>query len=159
MSLFTAPAQALADEWQRLADSKDLDALVAFLDDLRRFARDDLKVVELMAEARIVELWPGGGWCELAGRVVEIRSGSKSTAWDHDALFARAVALASDERPIDLETGECLEPEGVTVARVIADMAGISYWRKTRLRERGLDPDDFTTTTVGPKKITIGGGA
>lgn len=85
---------------------------------------------------------------------VMVKAGAKRTEWDHDALHRTVVARARDERRIDPETGEVVESEGEAVGRVLAECARPS-WRLTPLRERGIDPGEFCSTSPGRPSVII----
>lgn len=87
------------------------------------------------------------------GRRWRVRRGSKKSTWDTDALRAVLLARGRDEQRIDLDTGEVLESEGEAVLRVWMDCAAVSYFRKGKLTEYGVDPDEYVTTEPG--RLTI----
>lgn len=77
--------------------------------------------------------------------VVEIKSSPKRTQWRHDELIPVIVARALDEREYDPETGEALEREAVTVARVLRECISFGAGKVTGLRARGIQPDEYCT--------------
>ena len=77
------------------------------------------------------------------GNEVEVKKSTTRTKWQNDDLMKVVVARALDERLSDPDTGEMLEPGWQTVARVIS-LCMRPSWRLTPLRERGIDPDEFS---------------
>ncbi len=63
--------------------------------------------------------------------------------WSHDSLLRRIGEVALDRRVVDRETGELESPEEAAL-RLIRECASIAYWRKGKLRELGVDPDEFS---------------
>lgn len=103
---------------------------------------------------QIAELMPGK-WDEVEGvGLVEVKRGAKRTKWDHDALSSLVVARALDERKLDESTGE-YEREAEAVSRVLRECAAFSYWRVTKLRERGIDPDEYAETQPGRVSVVL----
>ena len=86
--------------------------------------------------------------------VVEIKRGANRKEWDNDALWRLVVARARDERRVDPETGEALESEGEAVGRVLNECMRPA-WRLTPLRERNIDPDEYSTSTPGRTSVVI----
>jgi hypothetical protein len=59
---------------------------------------------------------------------------------------------------VNPSTGETL-PDGNELAKLIMDCCQVSYWRKGKLREVGLDPDEYSETSWGAKRTRrISGG-
>jgi hypothetical protein len=73
---------------------------------------------------------------------VEIKVKKKRTGWRHDELVPALVAKAREERLLNSETGD-VEPEGVTVARVLRDCISFGAGKVTGLRRRGFQPDEW----------------
>lgn len=79
---------------------------------------------------------------------VEVRVKKNRTGWKHDELVPALVAKANEERLLNSVTGE-LEPEGVTVARVLRDCLSFGAGKVTGLRRRGFTPDEWCIETDG----------
>lgn len=76
--------------------------------------------------------------------------------WDHDELVRHLTRVVLDTRQIDPATGEITsEPAWERVAGAIRDCAGIGYWRMGKLRDYGLDPDEFAETTSETNSVQI----
>jgi hypothetical protein len=89
---------------------------------------------------------------EVAGvGTVEIRKATKYLQWQHGELWKRVVALALDERVLDVDTGE-YEREADAVARVLLECA-TPAWKLTGLRARGIQVDEFCQ--VEPDGFTV----
>lgn len=91
----------------------------------------------------------------------EKKSGTTRKAWEHQRIAARLAARVADERRVDLETGEIDETPlppaelAMKVADEIVSCAGVSYWRTTALRGRGLDPADYCEEERGRPSVII----
>lgn len=79
---------------------------------------------------------------------VEVRVKKNRTGWKHDELVPALVKKANEERQLNAVTGE-LEPEGVTVARVLRDCVSFGAGKVTGLRRRGFTPDEWCQETDG----------
>lgn len=86
----------------------------------------------------------------------ERRKAKDRKAWDHKAIARELVRVANDER-IDKLTGEVRMSEGDAVAHTIISCAGISYWKITDLKGRGIDPDEFCESTPGRVSVVVVG--
>lgn len=75
--------------------------------------------------------------------MVEIKKSTKRSAWRHDELVPVIVSHALDERQFDPDTGEALEREAETVARVLRECVSFGAGKVTGLRARGIQPDEF----------------
>jgi hypothetical protein len=84
---------------------------------------------------------------------VQVRHGAVRKAWDHPALTRLVLARARDERIVTAD-GE-YEDVGEAAVRVLTDCAHIDYWRVGKLRERGVDPDEYVETTPGRVSVVI----
>ena len=127
--------------------------LLAELQDIRA-RKEALREDELDCVESIYRLLPKremdfGG----IGRVTCTKSLNRR--WDHDSLIPVIVARALDDRKIDKETGEVFEREASAVARVMAECAGIGYWRLTALKQYGIDPDEYAETTSTRPSVRI----
>lgn len=112
-----------------------LEALAA---DLRFLVNEVKRLAAIsMTEKRMV--------IEGVAQIERVNSAGKTT-WDHDklahAVIAEAWARAEVNSPDD-------------VARVLREAVAFSYWRKTYLREHGIDPDDFSETERGKPTLKI----
>lgn len=87
------------------------------------------------------------------GIVAERRGGTKRTDWDHPrvaSVVARRYAVdAYGEIDTDLaELAEC-------VAHWLLDFVNVSYWRAGKLRELGVDPDQYATCERGRRTVHL----
>lgn len=124
--------------------------LLVAVQELRRL----FAVTEDELHAFLCDVLPSGGTTVDGVGYVAKKKGTTRTAWDHDELLRRVVAAARDERLVNETTGE-YEAAEEAVARVIAECAGISYWKVTALRPRGIDVDEFCEKSYGPPKAVI----
>lgn len=154
MSEFSDLADLVGQAEERLRPIKALDVLAVELRDLRGLVRT-LRIIDDDLAGRIVPLIerkvsgvevPGVGF-------LQAQKGGERKGWDHEGLIRTVVARGRDERRIDPETGEALESEAEAVVRALVECAGIRDWRTTKLRARGVDPEEFCTTTWGPAKV------
>lgn len=87
--------------------------------------------------------------------VVEV-SKRRNRRWDHDELVRHLTRVAMDQRQVDPVTGELLSrPTWEVVTDALIDCAGISYWRIGKLKDYGLDPDEFAETTSDTQSVQI----
>jgi len=134
--------RASMDELSLLVERADLDqektieVLCAIRD-----CRADLAIVAGELEQKFLATNPARRFQTPLGEV-EIKKAKRYTHWDDEGLMKVVVARALDERAMDPETGEMLEPGWQTVARVISECARPS-WRLTPLRARGIDESEF----------------
>ena len=85
--------------------------------------------------------------------VIVRHSGKKRTRWAHDDLWEAVVDAVLSEPQAD-ENGEVLPPaEAVAVA--LRRAVGPGYWRTTALRDYGLDPDEFCSTSEGRETVEV----
>jgi hypothetical protein len=122
---------------------KNTEALAIVIAAIRE-CRDALNLVSDPVERDLIELYGAGRFVVEGLGEVQVRNATNRSHWDHEALTRKLVALAADERRVDEETGE-YERESDAVARVLTECAGISYWRVTALRPRGIDPSEYCT--------------
>ncbi len=108
-----------------------------------REARADLATFYSTVERELMELSGTKRFVVEGFGEVNIRRSTKRTHWDHEALTAKLVALALDERIVDEATGE-YEPDFLAVARVLSECSRPS-WRLLPLRARGIDADEYCT--------------
>ena len=91
------------------------------------------------------------------GRVTKSMGSSKK--WDHENLWYTVTARALDKRirRVDPETGEITlqETEHAAVMRVLKECAYVSYWKKGKLDEYGIDTDEYCETTWTKPGIRI----
>lgn len=152
MSTITATA-LVENVAAKAAEAGDLESLCVALSELRALK----KTVGLLDDELSTLIAPliHGPYKEVDGiGVVEVKKRSDRKAWDHDRLTDLVVARAIDERVLDEETGE-YEREATAVAKALRDCAGISYWKVTGLRKRGIDPDEFCETTPGRVAVIL----
>ncbi len=126
--------------------------LVGELDGVRA-ERARLRGVERDLELAIDDLMTGR-FLTVGPYELERRRGPNRKAWDHEGLLRVVLARSRDERVCDLATGEYEDP-GAAAVRVIAEIAHIDYWRTGPLRARGVDVDEYCTTTPGSVFIDI----
>lgn len=90
------------------------------------------------------------------GRIEKV-GGKDRSGWDHDALFAVALARGRDAPDrYDVDTAEMLISEGEAVLREIRLMAGTpGYWKVGELRLRGLDVEDFCVEKEARKRVKL----
>ena len=83
---------------------------------------------------------------------IEIKSGSARKAWDHRTLMS-VVSRRLVDRGTDIESGEV--PMSVEdMVESLFDYVGISYWKVGKLKELGIDADDFCEVQE-PKKNLV----
>jgi hypothetical protein len=85
---------------------------------------------------------------------VEVKRGAARKEWDSDALIRLVIAKGRDERKVDVETGEVLESEGEAVGRALMECARPN-WRVTALRARGIDADEYCSTSPGRVNVIL----
>lgn len=124
---------------------------------LLRQERADILATERELEAHIAKRWAAEHIrfnsmmpVEGVGAVV-VRTGTKRTAWDHDAVLPAVIKA----HLIDAG-GEI--PDPFTLARWVTDACGVAYWRAGVLRGLGIEPDEFCTTDRRPPTVQITGG-
>lgn len=138
-------------EHRQVTESDSLERLVALCADLQALRRS-LDVYETDLTDRIAERIDYEA--EVDGRVVQVRRGKDRTAWDHDSLWSLALARSRDERVLDEETG-VYEDAGEAALRVIRELVGVSYWKKTGLKARGIDIDEFCESKPGKVRVVF----
>jgi hypothetical protein len=87
---------------------------------------------------------------EVEGIGVVERATSTNTKWDNEALFqalAKFVAVA-----VDPSTGEPTI-DGLEFAKLLRDTAAVAYWRKGKLEALGLNPDEYSETNYGKRRV------
>lgn len=84
-----------------------------------------------------------------AGIGVVQRTRDSKTTWNHDELYH---AVIQRHRKIDEETGE-VTIDGVELANELKVLLAFAYWRKTALRDRKMDPGEYSTTIYGRPRI------
>ncbi len=130
-------------------------SLAALVDELAgvRAERARLRTVEIDLELQIDDAMTGR-FLRVGLFELERRRGANRKAWDHDGLLSVVLARSRDERICDQATGEYEDP-GAAAVRVLAETAHIDYWRTQPLRARGVDVDEYCTTTPGTVFIDI----
>jgi|SRR5580765_3143861 len=106
-----------------------------------RDARADLATLGKKVEQHLMEMAGEKRFVVAGLGEVEIRSQTRYTHWDNEALTRLLVALALDERRLDQLTGE-YEPSHEAVARVLSECSRPS-WRLTPLRARNIPVDEY----------------
>lgn len=138
---FTDTVNAIVNEQSEdphfLVDREEMLAAIADIDD----AIEVLKTWRGLVEAEVLPLMPGKtGRDRLVVPYVGVfqkkRRAPKAT-WDHDGT---AIAV--------IDTGHAAGAirNLHDAARAIVATAGIGYWKKEKLKERGIDPDKFCET-------------
>jgi len=127
----------------RLAELQDIRERIK---ELRSYEKDLVKEIHGMLPKKQMDI---AG----IGRVTRAQSNSRK--WDHESILPVIVARGLDARKVDKETGEVLEREGWAVARVIAECAGIGYWRLQALEDYGIQADEYYETTSTSKSVRI----
>lgn len=89
---------------------------------------------------------------------VERQGGWTRKAWEHEALLAKVVEWARNDRAFYAQDhdGELPpETEGQTVVRLLQEHAGIGYWKVGATRERGVDVDEYCKREKARKGISL----
>lgn len=127
--------------------------LTAAIEYLRDLKADANETAASLMVGRVQNL-PGIG-------PVEKQGGYDRKNWDHDELFSLVLARSRDERIADEETGEYEDPAAAFM-RVLRDCMGTpSYWKlgdelkKTGLRARGIDADEYCEKTDKRKTVKV----
>lgn len=110
---------------------------------LARAVRDCADDVETRIAASL-----DGGPAEIDGRRYVAWRERHRRGWDHDALV-RAVL---DSRRADPDTGEIRDETPVSKIRAVWPLAG-SDARRSELRARRIDPDDYCTVEWGRLRL------
>lgn len=130
-----------------------LDLLAPELRDLRSLVKI-LRIIDDDLAGRMVPLLANHVSVEVEGvGILQAKKGGERKGWDHEGLIRVVTAMGRDERRIDKESGEPLESEADAIVRALVECAGIRDWRTTKLRARGIDPDEFCSVTWGPAKV------
>ena len=127
----------------RLAELQDIRNRIAELRDYEKGVVSD--IYDLLPKNQM----------DIAGIGRITRSKSRSRKWDHESIIPVIVARGLDARRIDKETGEVLEREGWAVARVMAECAGIGYWRLQALEDYGIQADEYYEETSARPSVRI----
>lgn len=87
------------------------------------------------------------------------RSGKSRKQWDHDYIWGKVGVWAHEDaakRIIPVSTGEVTGVDPVEAAlKVARSVVSQGSYRTTVLADRGLDPDDVSSYTLGKKSIQI----
>ena len=145
------------------AEHADIDRAVRNLAELRQarqtLADWELVLVEFIADAlgRNTLTVDGVG-------TVEVKRGAQRKEWDRRGLVR---AVLDSRRPPDPTTGEMVGSDSgravidgeflscsQDLARVL-DVWNLGAPRTTALRDRGIDPDEFATTSPGKTSVVI----
>ena len=145
---------------QALVEAGDLDALAAGLAQLRQITAD-MRLLAQAVEDDVVSLMPDKRYTLQGVGTLERRKGTDRRQWDSLEL-ARLLVLAELVDPATGEidrTGDPVEVVGRVVAALVACAPFTSSmgWRVTALRDRGINPDEWATTTPGRTTVQIHG--
>lgn len=99
---------------------------------------------QLMGKEKKLDLGVGIG-------VVE-RYTSSDTKW-HNADLVKAIAQHCPPA-VDPNTGS-VTIDGVRALQLIQECCAVAYWRKAPLRKLGLDPDEYSETSWGSRRIRV----
>lgn len=88
---------------------------------------------------------------EIPGAVAEIKWGKERRAWKHDEL-ASVVSERILMDSIDPETGAVDVPISQLITAIL-DYAHVDYWKKTNLKQVGVDVDEYCETK--PAKMNV----
>lgn len=126
-------------------DPKEVARLLYSLQKFRSLLSDVIddahsRLAGLMKQ-REVDLGPGIG-------VVRKQRDVKSR-WNHEGMLK---LLLEDLRKVNLETGET-EIDGYELASAIQECVAFSYWRKTPLRSRKIDFEEFVHEEYGHPRV------
>lgn len=137
--------------------SPDVDAMALLLQDVRR-AIAQLRWADETLEDEIVKAMPTKDMDVAGVGRIELRTGTKRTAWDKDGLVGVLTARIADDPTIvcEPETGELLSPHE-QVERILGRFmeAATPSWKVTGLRAFKVDPDEYATTTYGRKTVQM----
>lgn len=88
---------------------------------------------------------------------IERESGINRSGWDHDRLFAIALARGRDAPDrYDVDSGEMLISEGEAVLREVRAMAAKpGYWKVGEMRDRGLTVDEFCVEEKSRQRVKL----
>ncbi len=88
---------------------------------------------------------------------IEKTGGWNRSQWEHDRLASHVVRFAQQDREDYARDhdGEVPESEGAAVARLLLDSIGVSYWKVTGFRERGIEADDYCTKVKARSGIRL----
>lgn len=94
--------------------------------------------------------------------LVEKKAATANSRWDHDELWG-FIRRAVMERAVDLESGEVRLSAPDAINEVIGEaraMLSPGAWRKTALRDRGIDPSEVSEEHWGKRtvRVTMNGG-
>lgn len=164
----------MADRANALAEADELDALAHGVVALTAIRRDLDTILKDASEAAARMIFRGvegaGEYVEDRKKyaapglpVLEARTGTSRNAWESAELLGLIVDrfLAPDP-----ETGEVPPPEAVTwCGDLICELVevlpittkGIG-WRVRALKERGIDPDEYSTKKPGRLTVQLHGG-
>lgn len=107
--------------------------------DLRQLTRDLERYVAQKMDAHEAQI---------GGHTVIRHKADKRTNWQHDDL----LRIVMDTRHVNPDTGEIESP--VETLKAVYAVKGYNA-RLTALKERNIDPDDFSDVEPGPWKLEI----
>ena len=126
-------------------DPKELATILIALTELRRLLGDLVDETAARMYARLEKKETDLG----EGIGIVARTREVNTTWNHEDLFQHVVAM---HRAVDPITGE-VGVDGQALAADIRSLVAFSYWRKTELRSRQIDPEDYSTVVFGKPRI------
>lgn len=139
------------DSMHRLDQADDDLAALELLFDLRE-ARQKLAEIEASVEAVAAQRMAAPK-VEWPGFVAERKGGADRKSWEHDRLAWAVV------HPLCVDVnGETDDTAAALVAQVrdrLLNCAAVSYWRVTQLRQLGLNPSDYCSTTTGRRTVHV----
>ena len=134
-----------------------LEPMVQMYDALARIKQTIDRTLDHLTEVLHPVIPPGGELIEGVGRVEATMRGG-GVKWDSESILDRLLAQSMDERKVDEETG-AFEPSAHALMRVIKEASPITTpshgWRKTALKKRGLQLDEFSTVASWTPAIKI----
>lgn len=110
-----------------------LDDILNWLKDIKGTLTSQVKKLNRGSGDKYIPIKSGG--------TIEVKTGVPRKKWDHAAL----TAIASEkilEDCIDPETGAFEVPPS-QIPQMMLDYVSISSWKVTKLKEKGIDPDNY----------------
>ena len=126
-------------------DPKELARYLMALNELRRLLGDLVDETSSRMYARLEKKETDLG----EGIGIVARTREVNTTWNHEDLYQEIVRR---HRQVDPITGE-VWVDGQALANDIRSLVAFSYWRKTALRSRQIDPEEYSTVVFGKPRI------
>lgn len=144
----------LADQADQLAQAEDINALADGLFNLRGF-RQEVTDLERHIESRLADVMPADVVNVDDDIVLERRRGNvrKSADWG-GIMAALRVATAADENGVLLSPQERAERYAAALEQVAPLTASVPP-RAGAMRDRGLNPDEFTESKPGRVSVSV----